>query len=81
MGLCKNNVYIVTCNDGYTVQTFKYSVGEKVAEFYCKTDESEYSTTSGCIFFINFWCRFSLVFLNAKIRISHVGFSKKILTN
>ena len=32
LGLHKNNIYIVTCNDGYTVQAFKHSGGEKVAD-------------------------------------------------
>ena len=32
-GLCKNNIHITTYHDGYKVQAFKYSGGEKVAEF------------------------------------------------
>ena len=28
-----NNIHIAKCNDGYTVQAFKHSGGEKVEEF------------------------------------------------
>ena len=33
LDLDKNKIHIVTCNDGYTVQAFKYSGGRKVAKF------------------------------------------------
>ena len=33
LGLHKNNIQIVTCNDRYTVQALKHSGGGKVAEF------------------------------------------------
>ena len=50
LGLCKDNIHIVTCNDGYTVQTFKQSGGEKVADKNdCKTDGSVKLATGGCI--------------------------------
>ena len=45
------NVQTVTCNNGYTIQVFKHSDCEKVAEFYYRTDESVKSATSGCILF------------------------------
>ena len=38
-------------NDGYTVQTFKHSGGEKLAEFSYETDESTKLVTGGCILF------------------------------
>ena len=49
--LCKN-IHIVTYNNGYTVQAFKHSGGEKVAGLSCKTDESIKSLRGGYIFFI-----------------------------
>ena len=38
-------------NDGYTVQTFKHSGGEKLAEFSNETDETTKLATGGCILF------------------------------
>ena len=38
-------------NDGYTVQAFKYSGCEKLAEFSYETDESTKLATGGCILF------------------------------
>ena len=57
--LHRNNIHIATCNYGYTVQAFKHSVGEKVAEFSCKTDERVKLATGGCILFtavLSIWC-------------------------
>ena len=51
LGLCKNNIHIVTCNDECKFQAFKHSGGEEVTEFYYKTDESLKSTKGGCILF------------------------------
>ena len=51
LDLCKNNIYIVTCNDGYTIQAFKHSGGEKATEIPYETDGSVKLTTGGCILF------------------------------
>ena len=51
LGLCKNNIHIFTCIDVHTVEAFKHSGREKLAEFSYKTDESIKSTIGGCIVF------------------------------
>ena len=51
LGLRKNNIHIITCNDGYTVQAFRNSGREKVTELSYKTDQSIKLTTDGCILF------------------------------
>ena len=89
LSLLKNNIHIVPCNDGFTVQAFGHSSGEKVVEF-CKTDESIKSAKGVCIFYNVilfrldiimfaveiFYTVFSLLF-NAKIRISPYSLKKK----
>ena len=76
---------------------FKYSGGEKVAEFSYKTDENVKLATGECILFtvilfilflvdiLTFWylalMQFFCCFLNTKIWVSHIGFLEKILTN
>ena len=50
-GLHKNNIHIVTCNNGYTGQAFKHYGGEKVAGFSYKKNDSVKSGRGGCILF------------------------------
>ena len=49
LGLRKNNIHTVTCNDGYTVQKFKHSGSKKFTEFSYKADGSVNLATGGCI--------------------------------
>ena len=51
-GLRKNNIHIVTRNNGYTGQAFKHYGGAKVAEFSYKKNESVKPGRGGCILFI-----------------------------
>ena len=65
---------------------FRHSSIRKVAEFFYKTDESiKQVDVSFSLYFPSFVVDIFDVlfsyFLNAKIRISHIGFLKKISTN